>query len=105
MRTYKNKSAKNRTFKKVGTVEMETIPSSINQPSFEYTDTILKSWHENHVQTMDDVARLDAEHNKNKFASNMKKASTNNNASTNRFHNFEERDNDYDELEKKLLGN
>ena len=54
---------------------------------------------------MDDVARLDAEHNKNKFASNMKKASTNNNASTNRFHNFEERDNDYDELEKKLLGN
>lgn len=76
-----------------------------NQPSFEYTDTILKSWHENHVQTMDDVARLDAEHNKNKFASNMKKASTNNNASTNRFHNFEERDNDYDELEKKLLGN
>lgn len=37
MRTYKNKSAKNRAFKKVGTVEMETIPSSINQPSFEYT--------------------------------------------------------------------
>lgn len=78
-----------------------------NQPSFEYTDTILKSWHEKKVQSMDDIARVDAEHNKNKFVQNMKNNNNNGNtpaAPANRFHNFEERKNDYDELERKLLG-
>ena len=37
MRTYKSKSAKNHAFKKVGTVEMESEPSTRNRTDFEYT--------------------------------------------------------------------
>ena len=72
------------------------------KPSFDYTDTILKNWHEKNVKTLEDIAKLDAEHNKNKV---MKKASSPQPMNNNRFHNFSERNNDYSALERKLLQN
>lgn len=36
--------------------------NTISGPSFPYADSILKRWHDKHVITMDDIAKLDKEH-------------------------------------------
>lgn len=74
--------------------------SAIQKPSFEYADSILTSWKNKNVHTINDIANLDTAYNKTK-----KTASTANNTqvSRNRFNNFNQRTYDYDELEKLLL--
>ena len=74
-----------------------------HQPSFEYADGILSKWHKNQVHTLQDVKKLDDAFQKEK--SSQKKTSTSSpKASTkNKFNNFEQRDYDYEELEKFLL--
>lgn len=76
--------------------------AAIHQPSFEYTDTILSNWYKNGVHTLEDVKNIDASYSKTR-----KNASGNTQASSaskrNRFNNFEQRDYDFDELEKMLL--
>lgn len=76
----------------------------LHKPSFEYTNKILKDWNENKVTTLNDIQKLDLEHHK--------KSNTNTNAApkqknfpvlSTRFSNFEQRDYDFDELEKQLL--
>lgn len=72
---------------------------AIHQPSFEYTDSILNSWKNNHVTSSADVTRLDEAHQKKKKAPVAIATAP----SKNKFNNFEQRSYDYDQLEKMLL--
>lgn len=75
--------------------------STIHQPSFEYTDSILTNWHKKQIKNLADIARLDAEHQiKKKSAAATTAASA---SSKNKFNNFSQRSYDYDQLEKMLL--
>ncbi len=74
--------------------------SATAKPSFEYADTILTNWHNNNVHTLQDVAVLDANYSKSKKASAPTPA---NSPKRNKFNNFEQRNYDYDQLEKVLL--
>ena len=67
------------------------------QPSLNYTDGILLSWHEDGVRSREDIARLDSDHE----ARRVKKISPAKPA--NRFNSFEQRTYDYDALEADLL--
>ena len=76
--------------------------SAIHQPSFEYVDSIMTSWHNNQVHTTEDVDKLDAAYNK------TKKVTVNTTdkpigTKRNKFNNFNQREYDYDQLEKVLL--
>ena len=75
--------------------------TATHQPSFEYTDKILTSWHKSSVHTIKDVSRLDSDYNRNKKAAAQPSAPAP--ASRNKFNNFNQRDYDYDQLEKMLL--
>ncbi|MBR5510151.1 MAG: DnaD domain protein [Lachnospiraceae bacterium] len=70
----------------------------LHKPNFEYADRILKKWQENKVRTMADVQTLDLAHQKRTA---QKKPAAN--ARSTGFSNFEQRDYDFDELEKQLL--
>ena len=75
----------------------------IHQPSFEYTDSILKSWMQKGIHHLSDLSVADAA-----YVSSTKPAQTakqQHATSNNRFHNFEQRDYDYDALERELLHN
>lgn len=76
--------------------------SSIHQPSFEYTDTILTNWNKKQIKSLADVAKLDAEHQSKKKAV-AQTTSTSGTSSKNKFNNFTQRSYDYDQLEKMLL--
>lgn len=70
----------------------------LHKPNFEYADRILKSWTEKKVHTLQDIRSLDQEHQKR--SSRRPQASQ---ARSTGFTNFEQRDYDFDELEKQLL--
>ena len=75
--------------------------TAIHQPSFEYTDKILAEWHKNHVHTLNDIKTLDQSYQKNKKTSSS--TTTSDTPKRNKFNNFNQRDYDYDQLEKILL--
>ncbi len=77
----------------------ERTLSSIHQPSFEYTDTILSNWKKNQVKTLEDAAKSDDAFQKKKKTS----AAGARNVSKNKFNNFDQRSYDYDQMEKMLL--
>lgn len=89
--------------------------SAIQKPSFEYTDSILANWRKKDVHTLKDVEVLDANFAKvNKAsatgssqgtnaANGSSKPKSNNPGSKNKFNNFNQRNNDYDKLEKLFL--
>lgn len=70
----------------------------LHKPNFEYADRILKSWKEKKVHNMADVQTLDQAHQKR--ASQKKPAASTRSTG---FTNFEQRDYDFDELERQLL--
>ena len=72
--------------------------SATQKPSFEYADSILTNWYKNHVHNRKDIEFLDEAFNRNKRS--IKPVQP---AKINRFNNFEQRNYDYDELEKLLL--
>lgn len=72
----------------------------IHAPKFEYVDGILKSWRASGVRHLSDVERLTKEHKERQ----SEKPSTDKQPTT-RFHNFEQRNYDFKELEKKLFVN
>lgn len=74
--------------------------TATHQPSFEYTDSILTSWHRNQVHTLEDVTKLDEAYTKNKKITVSTTASP---GKKNSFNNFSSRDYDYDNLEEMLL--
>lgn len=73
--------------------------NAIHQPSFDYTDSILRKWHEGNVHTLNDIAILDARFTKEK--ENKKKQPVK--AAANKFNNFESRSYDMNDLERKLV--
>lgn len=74
--------------------------AATHQPSFEYTDSILASWHKNQVHTAADVEKLDAARSQTRKTSAK---TANIPAKKNAFHNFNQRSYDYDKLEELLL--
>lgn len=76
--------------------------ASTHQPSFEYTDSILKNWKKNQVHTLKDVQKLDETFNNAKKSAPGTTAVPSG-AKHNKFNNFTQRDYDYDQLEKMLL--
>ena len=71
--------------------------------SFEYTDTILTSWHKKQVRSVNDIVKLDAAHQKSRAAARSKDTAERRSVTANRFNNFPQREYNYDQLEKKLL--
>ena len=69
----------------------------LHKPNFEYADRIMKRWSDQHVHNIADVAALDREHQKK----NSRRAPAQ--AKSTGFTNFQQRDYDFDELEKQLL--
>lgn len=74
--------------------------SATQKPSFEYADSILTNWYNNNVHTLKDVAVLDEVFNKGKRSASPVAPST---PKRNKFNNFEQRQYDFDKLEKVLL--
>jgi len=76
--------------------------AAIHQPSFPYTDKILTSWQKQGIKALADIQASDQNRNARKSqpetAAAPRKA-----AAPNRFHNFQERDYDFKELEKQLI--
>lgn len=70
------------------------------QPSFQYTDKILKGWKDKNVKNKNDIALLDAEHKKRKLERSARRQTS---SAPNRFNNFQQRNYDFDEYEKRLL--
>ena len=74
--------------------------SATQKPSFEYADSILTNWYNNHVHTLKDVAALDETFNKKKQTTSVQNTTT---VKRNKFNNFHQRKYDSDEYEKMLL--
>ncbi|WP_243009135.1 DnaD domain protein [Clostridium sp. AM58-1XD] len=70
---------------------------AIHQPSFQYADKILSEWKKAGVRTLEDVEVLAGRRKKTGATAPAKKQ-----AQTNRFHNFEQRNTDYDALVMEL---
>ncbi len=75
--------------------------SATQKPSFEYADSILTNWYNNHVHNLKDVASLDEVFNKNKRTTTSNQSNTT--VKRNKFNNFHQRKYDEDEYEKLLL--
>lgn len=74
--------------------------NTIHQPSFDYTDSILKRWNEKNVRHLEDIKSLDAGYLKEK---EHRKKAVKTSSSKNKFNNFEGRSYDMSELERKLI--
>lgn len=72
---------------------------SAHEANFAYANSILKKWHENGIRTLDDIAKSDSLYQQSQKNHPQKTAAPNNN----RFINFQQRDNDYEDLQKQLL--
>lgn len=85
--------------------------TATNKPSFKYADSILTGWHNSSVTSMEDIARLDEQFitaSTAKLQAAKARSTVTANArpkTNNKFHNFSQRDYDFDELEKKILRN
>ncbi len=73
----------------------------IHQPSFEYADKILKDWKVKGIRVKDDISRLDGKAESGQAKSKIEKRGA---KRPNKFHNFSQRDYDYDALVKELNG-
>lgn len=67
---------------------------------FKYTDSILTNWFENNVGTIKDIEKLDQQHVSKNIAINSFVTPIN---SKNKFINFEQREYDFDKIEKKAM--
>lgn len=83
---------------------------TIHQPSFDYTESILKRWFEKGVHDLKDIAAADSDYLKAKEQKAMKRENTKTpktaaagRKAANKFNNFDSRSYDMDDLERKLL--
>lgn len=74
--------------------------TATHQPSFEYTDSILTSWYNGNVHTLEDIKGLDEAYSKKRKVSVKTTTAT---PRKNSFNNFNSREYDYDHLEELLL--
>jgi DnaD/phage-associated family protein len=78
--------------------------ASISQPSFPYADSILTSWKKADVHTMDDIKKLDSQfHSARKATAQRQQPQTSAPSAPNRFHNFEQREYNYQDLEQQFI--
>ncbi|MFD3155402.1 DnaD domain protein [Haloimpatiens sp. FM7330] len=70
----------------------------INKTDFKYIDGILNSWFKDNIKTLEDVEKKD------KKRSGFKKKKVYNNSKQSVFNDYTQREYDYKDLEKKLLG-
>lgn len=70
--------------------------TATGKQSFEYADGILTNWHKSGVKTLSDIKKSNEEHRKTTVSHNAAPTAVN------KFHNFEQRNDDLDELEKQL---
>ncbi|MBQ9029941.1 MAG: DnaD domain protein [Parasporobacterium sp.] len=77
----------------------------LHQPSFEYTDAILKNWKSRGVTTAEDVRKLDEVFEQSSRRKEHKEIPEKQTAVNTRFNNFAQRSYDYSALEQKLIGN
>lgn len=73
---------------------------TIHQASFEYADSILKSWKKHNVASLQDIKALDALHQEKAAAAQSHKETG---TKKNRFNDFPQRSYDTSQLEKELL--
>ncbi len=78
--------------------------SSIHQPSFEYTDSILTKWYKAGVKKLSDIEVLDVNFSRSRDNNRSKTQSCNAAPISNKFNNMPSRSYVYDDLEKQLLG-
>jgi DnaD/phage-associated family protein len=77
----------------------------INKADFKYIDGILSSWEKDGIKTIEAVDKKD--NKKPQYNNNQASSFKNNNynkSSNSTFNNFKQRDYDFDDLKKKLLG-
>lgn len=72
------------------------------QASFQYADKILTGWKKKQVKNLEDIQALDAEYRKRKQEKKQAKTPASP-ASGNKFNNFQQREYNFDEYEKRLL--
>ena len=83
--------------------------AATNKPSFAYADRILMEWKKANARTMEDVRKLDGEREKARSAETAGRSSRSAQQAPaaagkrNRFHNFEQRDTDYDAIVLRQL--
>ncbi len=77
---------------------------AIHEPSFGYANTILHTWHDKGIHTLTDVKKSDETYRQ---AQNQraKRTQATTAGTTNRFINFRQRENNYDEIQKRLVQN
>lgn len=68
-----------------------------HEPAFHYADSILSSWQKQNIRTLEDVRQADARHLKKRSDTVPSRPQATG------FSNFRQRDNDYDDLQRKLL--
>jgi len=79
-----------------------------HQPSFEYADSILSKWKEKNITRLSELKSLDEQFVQSKGSKERtvnQKTTVSSNLSSNKFNNFTQRDYNFDELEKQLIGN
>ncbi len=77
--------------------------SAISQPSFPYADSILSRWKKAQVHTLGDVKALDSQYITSRKQNTKQPKEQTAPAAPNRFHNFEQRDYNYQDLEQQFI--
>ncbi len=72
--------------------------NAIHEPSFGYANSILEKWYKQGIRTMEDVKQDDASYQQARQNKHAQAA-----GSGNRFLNFSQRDNDYEEIQNRLI--
>lgn len=75
-------------------------------PNFHYAEAILSKWHKSGVKTLEDIRPLDEKHRSEtagRKSSAGSGAAGKEKPTPNRFHNFQQRNTDYNQLEKDLI--
>ena len=77
--------------------------AAISQPSFPYADSILSRWKKAQVHTLDDIKTLDSQYTPTRKSNTRPTKETQGTPAANRFHNFEQRDYNYQDLEQQFI--
>ena len=77
--------------------------AAISQPSFPYAESILARWKKAQVHTLEDIKNLDSQFMTTRKTNVRPAKETQGASAPNRFHNFEQRDYNYQDLEQQFI--